>query len=525
VAFDEDSTEPTTAPPAATAFPEEPGAATLDAISQEAQRALLERPSLSIRKRLGLGLLLWLVLSVGATLASLVLLGRVQAKLRIVGAVDRYAFEIQQARRFEKNFFLYSTNLDDALAQARAAQDILESEGGAISAVVGSASVEAMRARVVRYESLLSGLDGATPTADTALLRAVEAELRVQGAEMVDEAANLAAQERTSVSAMLRTSERIAAGFLVGLLVLVVSLGVFTARQILAPLNRIMLATRRIAGGDLTPITPRRRYHDELSELAAGINHMLHELVRRQEILVQAHKLQAIGTLTAGVAHELNNPINNLMLTAAALQEDYHELDDDQRLEMASDLVRESERARDIVRNLLDFAREREVDLEPLDVEQIVTETLQLAANQVKLSRVKVRGEVEESLPPVHGDRHQLTQVFLNLVLNALDAMPAGGTLTISLEKSDDRESVNIRLMDTGCGIAEQDLSRIFQPFFSTKKHAKGTGLGLSVSLGIIKQHGGDIRVESQVGVGTTFTVSLPIAKVPAPARMEAVGV
>jgi two-component system NtrC family sensor kinase len=483
----------------------------------------LERPSLSIRTRLGVGLLLWLVLSVGAMVTSIVLLDGVQAKLRIVGAVDRYAFEIQQARRFEKNFFLYRTNLDDALAQAQAAQEILEREGSNISAVVGAASVEAMRARVLRYESLLSGLQGTQPAADTALLRAVEGELRVQGAEMVDEAARLATQERASAETMLRTAQRIAAGFLVGLLLVVLFLGVFVARQILAPLNRIMLATRRIAEGDLTPITPRRRYHDEFSELAAGINHMLNELVRRQEILVQAHKLQAIGTLTAGVAHELNNPINNLMLTAAALQDDYGELDDAERLEMASDLVRESERARDIVRNLLDFAREREVELEPLDVEEIITETLQLAANQIKLSKVKVDGEVEENLPPVHGDRHQLTQVFLNLVLNALDAMPQGGTLTISLEKSPDRRSVSIRLADTGVGIPEENLTSIFAPFFSTKKHAKGTGLGLSVSLGIIKQHGGDIRVDSQPGLGTTFTVSLPIAPVPAPARLEEV--
>jgi len=243
---------------------------------------------------------------------------------------------------------------------------------------------------------------------------------------------------------------------------------------------------------------------------------MTHELVRRQELLVHSHKLKAIGTLTAGVAHELNNPINNLMLTAAALEEDYPDLSDDERLEMVTDLVKESERARDIVRNLLDFARQSEVELAPLDVEEIIGDTLQLATNQVKLAKVKVRGEVEENLPPVHGDRHQLTQVFLNLVLNALDAMPGGGTLTISVEKSEDRNFVEIGFADTGVGIPQESLAHVFDPFFSTKKHAKGTGLGLSVSLGIIKQHGGSIRVASEVGKGTTFTVSLPIARVPA---------
>ncbi len=312
-------------------------------------------------------------------------------------------------------------------------------------------------------------------------------------------------------------SQRIALGFLVGLVVMIVLLAAFVRRQMLAPLSRIVLATRRIADGDLTPITPRRKYHDEFSELASAINHMTHELVRRQQLLVQSHKLTAIGTLTAGVAHELNNPINNLMLTAAALDESWEELDDAEKLDLVGDLVGESERARDIVRNLLDFARESDVELTPLEVEEVIGDTLQLAANQVRLARVKVRGEVEENVPAVYGDRHQLTQVFLNLVLNALDAMAGGGTLTITVEKSEDGNCVDIAFADTGAGIQEQHLHSIFDPFFSTKKHAKGTGLGLSVSKGIIEQHGGDIRVETELGAGTTFTVSLPVARVPAP--------
>ncbi len=500
--------------------PDEVAAATLGAVAEKAQRALRDRPRLSIRARLTVGLGLWFVLSMALTVVSIMLIGRVQAKLRILGAVDRYTFEIQQARRFEKNFFLYHTNLQDALDQVHAAQDILNRNEQSMAVVVGEVAVGAMSERVRRYERLLVRLQGLDPTAQ-APLTDIEGELRLNGAEMVSQAEDLATQERRSVEAMLVAAQRIAIVFLGVLLLLILLLAAFIARQMLAPLNRIMLATRRIAEGDLTPITPRRRYHDEFSELATAVNYMLHELVRRQQLLVQSHKLQAIGTLTAGVAHELNNPINNLMLTAAALEEDYAEMDDEQRVDLVRDLVNESERARDIVRNLLDFARESEVQLAPLDVEQIIGETLQLAANHVRLAGVKVQGEVEENVPPVYGDRHQLTQVFLNLVLNALDAMAGGGTLTITVEKSDDRNFVNTRFADTGVGIPETSLERIFDPFFSTKKQAKGTGLGLSVSLGIIKQHGGDIRVESEVGKGTVFTVSLPASQVPA--RMESV--
>ena len=496
---------------------EDVGAASLDTMSEEAERALRGRPALTIRTRLMVGLVVWFVVSVGLTFVSTLLIGRVQAKLRMVDAVDRYTFEIQQARRFEKNYFLYHTNLGDALDQVQEAQRILDRERRSMATVIGEVSVEAMRERVHRYETLLSGLPALDVAGDTARMQGIEAELRVHGGAMVSEAEALATEERQSVESMLVMSQRIALGFLVGLVVMIILLAAFVRRQMLAPLSRIVLATRRIADGDLTPITPRRKYHDEFSELASAINHMTHELVRRQQLLVQSHKLTAIGTLTAGVAHELNNPINNLMLTAAALDESWEELDDAERLDLVGDLVGESERARDIVRNLLDFARESDVELTPLEVEEVIGDTLQLAANQVRLARVKVRGEVEENVPAVYGDRHQLTQVFLNLVLNALDAMAGGGTLTITVEKSEDGNCVDIAFADTGAGIQEQHLHSIFDPFFTTKKHAKGTGLGLSVSKGIMEQHGGDIRVETELGAGTTFTVSLPVARVPAP--------
>jgi signal transduction histidine kinase len=493
--------------------------ATLAAVAEEAQRALRERPRLSIRTQLTAGLVVWLVLSLASAILTVMLIGRIETKLEILGAVDRFTFEIQQARRFEKNYFLYGTNLEDALDQVRAAEVILDRESASMAAVIGARSVEALQARIRRYDALLTELGSLLPLTGAAAMSRIEADLRIEGGEMVRVAEDLAIRERRTVTQLLQMSQRIVLGFLLVLMAVVILVAAFIARQMLAPLHRIMLATRRIAEGDLTPIRPRRRFHDEFSELAMAVNYMMHELIRRQQLLVHTHKLKAVGTLTAGVAHELNNPVNNIMLTAADLQERYAELSDGERLEMVADLVGESDRARDIVRNLLDFARESEVELTPLQVEGLITETLQLASNQVKLAGVKVQGDLEEALPPVYGDRHQLTQVFLNLVLNALDAMSTGGVLTITAEKAEDGNFVDIGFADTGVGIPEKYLDSIFDPFFSSKKNAKGTGLGLSVSLGIVKQHGGDIRVESAVGAGTTFTVSLPTARVPA--RME----
>jgi signal transduction histidine kinase len=333
---------------------------------------------------------------------------------------------------------------------------------------------------------------------------------------MVTVAEELRAKERQAVDSMLVVSQRVPLAFLVLIVLLVIYFAIIIARQVLAPLNRMMQASRRVADGDLTPIMPRKKYRDEFSQLAMAMNHMMVQLVRRHDMLVQAHKLKAVGTLTAGVAHELNNPINNIMLTAAALREDYEDLPDAERLDMANDLVSQSERAQKIVRNLLDFARESELESEAHAVEKLIEDTLRLATNQIKLAKVKVKGDLAPNLPPVYGDRQQLEQVFLNIVLNALDAMPKGGTLSISCNNTRDRELVSVEFSDTGVGIPAHTISDIFNPFFTTKPDAKGTGLGLSVSLGIIRQHGGDMKVRSEVGQGTTFSVFLPVAKVPA---------
>jgi signal transduction histidine kinase len=246
------------------------------------------------------------------------------------------------------------------------------------------------------------------------------------------------------------------------------------------------------------------------------MNTMMDQLAQHQEQLIKAHKLKAVGTLTAGVAHELNNPINNIMLTAAMLQEDYLEIDDTERLDMIKDLVDEADRSQKIIRNLLEFAREQEIDTQLLQLDDIVEESLQLVANQLKLYKVKVERRFANNLGPISGDKQQLTQVFLNLALNAIDAMPDGGTLAIETDTIREGSFLKVDFTDSGTGIADHIKHHIFDPFFTSKPQGKGTGLGLSVSLGIIRKHGGDILVDSRIGEGTTFSVLLPMAKIPA---------
>lgn len=494
--------------------------APIDGLKSKVQRALEERPIFSVRTVISLGFALWFILSLGITIASIVILTRIQDKLYFMESAGKYIFEIQQARRFEKNYFLYGANLEDSLEQVRLADNILKSNSGKMVAVVGKQSFESMAHHIKLYEELLcklQELDRQRPQKPSHYLNQIEDELRKHGAEMVAAAENLLARERQSVNDMIYLSKRIPMLFLLFLFILMIFCANFIARQMIRPLKVLMDATQRISEGDITtPIMPVRRYRDEFTELSIAMNSMMDQLSQRQEQLISAHKLKAVGTLTAGVAHELNNPINNIMLTASMLQEDYSEIDDSERRDMINDLVEQAGRSQKIIRNLLEFARAREIDTSLYPLDDILEESLQLVANQLKLYKVKVERRYASNLGPISGDKQQLIQVFLNLALNAIDAMPDGGTLMIETNALREGGYLKVDFTDSGSGIADHVKPHIFDPFFTTKPQGKGTGLGLSVSLGIIRKHGGDIRVESPMNKGSTFTVLLPVAKIPA---------
>jgi two-component system NtrC family sensor kinase len=493
--------------------------AALDALEAEAQRALKSRPSLTIRRRLSAVFFLCFLFCAAIALAWLITVARIEAKLQFMVVAENYTFEIQQARRFEKNFFLYGTNLTDAHDHVVNARSLLISSGDKVEAVIGEGNYNTMLRHIDRYEALLSSLQpGSSRRGATAGsgVTAVEAELRNHGAEMVSVAQELVSKERQSVNSRLRLAQRLPIAFLVLLVVVMVYLVAYFGGQLLRRLNRLMEATRRIAEGDFTPIYPKSKYRDEFTELSMALNHMIHQLVIRQDMLIRSHRLQAVGTLTAGVAHELNNPINNITLTAEMLKEDYRRLSDDERMEMIQDLIDQGERSQKIVRNLLDFARESGIKAEHLSVRELLDDTVRVAMNQIKLAKVKVVVDAPSTLPPTYGDRQQLRQVFLNLVLNAIDAMPKGGTLKLSAKNSTKGDYLEIKFEDSGLGIPAHILPKIFDPFFTTKPGNAGTGLGLSVSLGIIRRHGGDIRVATEEGKGTSFTLLMPNAMIPA---------
>jgi signal transduction histidine kinase len=474
--------------------------------------ALFERPSISIRTRLVMAFALSFAMCAAITIWSIYIAALVQEKIVFLETSGNYRIEIQQARRFEKNFLLYETNLPEAMEHLRNAEQILMENGETIGNILGASALAIMKAHAREYHSLLTELGRKR---DPLERQDIEPKLREHGSQMISLALEFEREERESVRKMLSQARKIPFLFLAVLVVLMVFIAFFIKTQILGGLARFKKYTERIGRGNFTPIVPKRKYRDEFSMLAAAFNRMIQELDRRHNILVESHKLRAVGTLVAGVAHELNNPLNNTMLTATMLEEDFSTLDDKEKLSMVNDIIAETERSQKIVRNLLDFARESEMEIRPLQIEKILDDTIRLVVNQAKMAKVKIEKEFQGPLPPVHGDAQMLHQVFVNLILNAVDALPPHGTVRVSTFKTKEDGYVVVEVRDNGPGIPEHILPRIFDPFFTTKANGKGTGLGLSVSRGMVRKLGGYVLAESKAGEGTVFSVFLPATVVP----------
>jgi len=216
-----------------------------------------------------------------------------------------------------------------------------------------------------------------------------------------------------------------------------------------------------------------------------------------------------VGQLAAGVAHEINNPLGTILLYSHMILEKLERKDT--RREELETIAKEATRCRDIVRGLLDFARQRKLQVENVDVNKILKEVLSLVANQPSFQKVEVVAALDPCLPLTGGDPVQLKEVFLNILANAGEAMPDGGKVDVTSRFQDGTtHSIEVIVRDTGQGIPPENLDKIFMPFFTTKRIGQGTGLGLAIAYGIIKMHRGAIEVKSKVGEGTTFWVKLP---------------
>jgi signal transduction histidine kinase len=291
--------------------------------------------------------------------------------------------------------------------------------------------------------------------------------------------------------------------------------------QINRPIRKLARAMGRVEEGDLSVRAnlPRR---DELGDLGRSLNSMIGKLDASQkeiekyhtEQLIRADRLASIGELAASVAHEIKNPLAGISGAVQVLAEDYP--DDDPRRGVAEQIRKQCERMDKTIRDLLSYAQPLKAELSLLDVNELLDRSLFIAMPSPEKSSITVRRRLQEGLPPVMGDAKHFEQVFLNLILNAVQAMPGGGTLDLRSrlkreegEREEGEPMIEIRITDTGGGIPEEIREKVFSPFYTTR--TRGTGLGLPITRKILEQHGASIHFESVTGKGTTFTVLIPV--------------
>jgi two-component system NtrC family sensor kinase len=368
-----------------------------------------------------------------------------------------------------------------------------------------------------------------SPTCSSAACHAHPPEQRVLG--LLEIGVSLSHVDDTRTALQRRTAA-IALLTIVGLGLTMI---VFTRRRLVHPIEQLAQGVQRVTEGDLREQVPVLG-SGEVAALATAFNDMEASLLevraqrqallenleqqvqdrtaalkKAQERMIQSEKLSSLGRLAASIAHEINNPLAGILTYAKLLVRTLEEAPPDQAarekiIKQLKLVERETQRCTAIVRNLLDFARERPLKLGEVDVNAAIGEALFLISNQSRMQNVKL-DQALQPVPPVEADFGQIRQALVNILINACDAMPSGGTLRVETRR--DGEQVEIAVRDTGIGISPADMKKVLDPFFSTKE--KGTGLGLSVVYGIIERHGGALRIDSAPGEGTTVTIALPV--------------
>lgn len=250
--------------------------------------------------------------------------------------------------------------------------------------------------------------------------------------------------------------------------------------------------------------------YKEIVSLNEELNKYIERLQKTQQQLIHAARLSSIGELSAGVAHELNNPLAGVLVYTKLIKDKLAKdsYNKEQLMSSLSKIESAIEYCSGIIRGLLDFARQSPLLLGPVTVGRAIDKAMSLVELQAKIKRIEIKREDAPALPLVKADFNQMVQVLINLVVNGIDAMREGGQVTIST--SGENGWVRISVSDTGCGITPENMDKLFTPFFTTKEEVKGVGLGLAISYGIVERHGGRIDVQSEVGKGSTFTVILP---------------
>jgi len=432
-------------------------------------------------------------------------LNEILTKFRFTVIAEGLNANFLEMRLAEKNYFLYGddeafNNIKSRVDQTNAT--LLQVRPDIIRAV-GSAKYTTLQNYLHVYAQLVDSISR-TGRCDVA----AQKKLQEAGKSLKTFSQDITALEIESIGAIIVRSKNILRFSFWAVVLFAVLFSNLIVNNIGQSLRKVVDLTRAISKGNY-PKIEEKPSNDEMGAVISAINAMAEELHNREKEIVQSKRLASIGVLVAGVAHELNNPLNNISMIAQTYTEVYDGLNKEQRIGFMEQIDEQTERLRLIIHNLLDYAKPKEQHLARAATNQVIKKTLSLVQNMLDVSNIKITLALAEDLPDIYIDEHQIQQVLVNMATNAIQAMNKGGELRIVSRYLPDDDKIEIEIGDNGKGIAPEFLDNIFDPFFTTKEEI-GTGLGLWVSFGIIKNHQGNIRVTSQAGVGTTFIITLP---------------
>jgi signal transduction histidine kinase len=499
--------------------------------------------ALSIRKKIisGSALILFVVCFTAFMMYEMVL--QVERKVALVEVIDDILKTTLELRRYEKNYFLYGQkkDLDDALQYLRTLQQQLEGHALQLNRHVPANRIEEIFRAMAAYKNDLLKLEDISITEKQSKLYLdldifntmsaykrdllkledigisekhsrlyldLQEEVRRLGKTLTDFAEDAVLTERATIKKLLQTTRSIQVVSAVASVILATVMAIILGRKVVSSLRLLEGYTKKIAHGEMLE-PPQAEAEEEINVLLRAFKRMNVELQARQRQLVQSEKLAALGTLLAGVAHELNNPLSNISTSAQILSEEIDQADLDFKKNLLRQIENQTDKARDIVRTLLEFSRVKEFHREDISLKLLMDETMRLIKGQLPKD-VAIAIDIPEDII-VHVDKQRMQQVFLNLLKNAIDALEKSGHIWINAQKSHTESDrvVEIMVEDDGPGIPAELREKIFDPFFTTKDVGKGSGLGLYVVHDIIESHGGHIAVESNPGAGTTFVIWL----------------
>lgn len=442
-----------------------------------------------------------------SSVAAIYSISKVQDKMALVEALDVQTMEILLIRQKEKNFLLYG-NIQELEQAERSLAEIKKK-----IAELSPRASEYFRnipGRIRRYQAVMDKFIQGKIRPGTE--KNLKLTLRNRGHDLMETMFQNSRSLKNQLDAEVNLYKELSILLLWVAMPIGLLFCIFLAEWILEPLGYVRKKAGEIMSGKLKaiPIEPIANKCAECDRLVRSINLMLDTIECKQEQLVQSEKLAAIGKVTAGIAHEINNPLNNINLTAEVLLEDMDEMSHDEKQELIKDILVQVERARDIVHHLLSFSRKKTTNREKVDIAEILDTTLNFLKNELKISNTLVKNRAKKGTALVSGNRNQLQQVLVNIILNAVQAMGRDGRIEIDLGTDKRLNEAVLTIKDNGPGMPKEVLQHVLEPFYTTKKD--GTGLGLSVSYGIIKDHNGDIKIETKKGMGTTVKIVLPLA-------------